>query len=43
MFCGKGEREEFAQSALAAGIPYPKLLERIVGLGMSRHRARDEG
>lgn len=37
------EREEFAQSALAAGISFPKLLERIVGLGMSRHGGRNAG
>ncbi len=36
------ESEEFAQSALAAGLPYPRLLERIVRLGLSRHRAREE-
>ncbi len=27
--------EDFAQSALAAGLPYPKLLERIMALGLS--------
>lgn len=36
------ESEEFAQSALAAGLSYPRLLERIVRLGLSRHRAREE-
>jgi D-alanine-D-alanine ligase len=30
------EREEFAQAALHAGIPYPELLERILRLGIGR-------
>jgi len=30
------EREEFAQSALHAGIAYPELLERILRLGLQR-------
>ena len=31
--------EDFAQSALAAGLPYPKLIERIVRLGLGATRA----
>ncbi|HSR14563.1 MAG TPA: hypothetical protein VLL51_02345 [Gemmatimonadales bacterium] len=30
------EREEFAQAAVHAGIPYPELLERILRLGIGR-------
>jgi D-alanine-D-alanine ligase len=36
------ESEEFAQSASVAGMSYPRLLERIVRLGLSRHKAREE-
>ncbi len=32
------EREEFASAAKAAGIPYPKLLQRILNLGLRRGR-----
>jgi D-alanine-D-alanine ligase len=30
------EREEFAQAAMHAGVPYPELLERILRLGIGR-------
>jgi D-alanine-D-alanine ligase len=32
------ERDEFAQAAKHDGLPYPDLLERIIGLGLSRAR-----
>lgn len=32
--------EEFASAAQAAGLPYPRLIQKIVNLGLSRHRSR---
>jgi len=32
------ESEEFASAALAAGVPYPNLLQKILNLGLQRHR-----
>jgi D-alanine-D-alanine ligase len=32
--------EEFASAAEAAGYTYPELIQRIVNLGLARHRAR---
>jgi D-alanine-D-alanine ligase len=34
------EREEFASAALAAGISYPQLVQRIVSLGLNRNTAQ---
>jgi len=34
--------EDFAESAHTAGLPYPKLLQRILNLGMRRQTRREE-